>query len=531
MMGLFERSKSWFKPKARGWSNDVISEVVKPTAAEKSRYFAAAHLSRTNSFSTFPQAYGREIYMNLAALRLHSRDLTQNNAYARNFIELCSTHIVGPEGVVLESKVEGYKGLRSGMNSKIEKAWLDWCERVTCDGRLSLVEVEQQVASAVARDGECFIVLHRGFKDNSCGLGLEILDANQVDWMHELPVDVKTGIRTEMGIQHDRWGKPLGYYIFTADPMDWTGSPVREFVPAENIIHVYREDRARGIRGIPWMTASMPMLNMLGQLLNAELASAIAGANQFGVIEGQETDDAESPNEYAVSEDPRDTAQDLTSEELSWLGLAPGQKATFPPTQHPNPNLPQFTITLLHAIAASNQLAYHSLTGDVSQANYSSARVALLNERDNWKKLQKWFIRQFMDPVFEAWLQMAILSGELKLPVMEYKTACKPHWWARSWDWVDPEKDAKASIMAIRAGLSTHAEELGQQGRNWRRTFEQLAVEQEFQRELKVNIDLDLAKGSHTALSDLAAPQPVEAQQQEPAVSPLPDKPGDVNGK
>lgn len=509
--------RSIFMPPAPDRSETFYAEVVKPRLKHATnRYFAAAHLTRTTSFSTFPQAYGREIYMNLAALRLHSRDLVQNNPYARNYIELCSTHIVGDGGVVLESRVEGYKGPREEINKRIETAWENWCESVTCDGRLSLIEVEQSIAASVARDGECFIVLHRGFPRNPFGFALEILDATQVDWMYEVPVDLKTGIRTQMGITHDAWGKPIGYWVFTADPMDYSGSPMRRWIPASDIVHVYREDRVRGVRGIPWMTASMPTLNMLGQLLNAELASAIAGANQFGVIEGADVDDADGPEDYATSEDPRDTAHDISSEELAWLGLAPGQKASFPPTMHPNPHLAGFCTTLLHAIAASNQVAYHSLTGDVSQANYSSARVALLNERDCWKKLQKWFIKQFMDPIFQAWLQMAVISGELKLPAINIATACQPHWWARSWDWVDPEKDIKASIQAIRAGLSTHAEELGQQGRNWRRTFEQLAIEQAYQRKLGVNVDLDLAKGSNVAPSDLASPQDVGTQEQNP---------------
>ena len=515
-MSLTERAKNLFMPKSEGLTREAVAATWQaPARQAANRYFAAAHLTRTTSFSAFPQAYGREIYMNLAALRAHSRDLVQNNPYARNYIELCSTHLVGDEGVVLESKVEGYGGPRADVNKRIEKAWAEWSKSVTCDGRLSLVEVQQQVAGAVARDGECFIALHRGFRDNPFRFALEILDATQVDWQYEVAADAN-GVRTQMGVQHDQWGKPLGYWVFANDPMDWGAQHTRRFIPAKDLLHVYREDRVRGIRGIPWMTASMPTLNMLGQLLNAELAAAIAGANQFGVIEGTLDDDSEDPNDYAISEDPRDTAHEINSEELSWLGLAPGQKASFPPTMHPNPHLGGFCTTLLHAIAASNQVAYHSLTGDVSQANYSSARVALLNERDTWKKLQKWFVKQLMDPLFEAWLQMAVLSGELKLPTSSFKSLCQPHWWARSWDWIDPETEIKSSIMAIRAGLSTHAEELGQQGRNWRRTFEQLATEQAYQRELKVYIEMDLGKGSNAAPSDLASPMSTNTEAQNP---------------
>jgi lambda family phage portal protein len=307
---------------------------------------------------------------------------------------------------------------------------------------------------------------------------------------------------------------------------------VRTFVPANQIIHIFRKDRMKGIRGIPWMTATMPAINMLGELLNAELASAIVGARQTGVIQGQFDDDAEDESDTSISEDPRDTAAEMTSEECSLLGVAPGQKVTFPPAPHPNPHLSGFSVTLLHSIAAGNQVAYHSLTNDVSQANYSSARVALLNERDNWKKLQRWYIHQAKKPLFHVWLEMAVLSGQLKLPSSTdlNMVAKSARWWARSWDWVDPEKDIKSSIMAIRAGLSTHAEELGQQGRNWRKTFAQLAVEQSEQRRLGVHVELDLAKGSNLQPSDLADPTSTDTDVQNPAESVEPAKGDETNG-
>jgi lambda family phage portal protein len=470
------------------------------------RFFAGAHLSRTTTFSTYPEAYNRDIYMNLAALRLHSQDLAQNNCYCRNYIELVGTHVVGDDGIILESQVKGRDGrLKEALNRRIEDAWLDWCDCVTADGRNSMLELDEQVAKACARDGEAFIVQHRGFQGNRCRYALELLDPWQIDWMHEVPLDLKTGLRTQMGIQQDRFGRTLGFWVYTAHPYDWTGSPVRTFVPAQDIIHVYREDRMRGVRGIPWMTPTLLAVNMLGQLLQAELASAIHSANTVGVIEGQYDDDAESNEEAAISEDPRDTTQDMTSEEVSWVGLAPGQKATFPNPTHPNPHLSQFAVTLLHSIAAGNQVAYHSLTNDVSQANYSSARVALLNERDNWRKLQRWFIHRWKAEVYRSWLQMAVLSGALELPGADLNQIAKSAlWYARSWDWIDPVNDVKASILAIRAGLSTHAEELGKTGHNWRRVIDQLGVEQAYQREKQVIVCLDFGKGANDQPSDLA---------------------------
>jgi hypothetical protein len=67
---------------------------------------------------------------------------------------------------------------------------------------------------------------------------------------------------------------------------------------------------------------------------------------------------------------------------------------------------------------------------------------------------------------------------------MTFEKAYAPRWWARSWDWVDPEKDAKASLLAIQGGLSTHQAELGARGQDWRETFKQLAEEKKVAEEL-----------------------------------------------
>ena len=49
-----------------------------------------------------------------------------------------------------------------------------------------------------------------------------------------------------------------------------------------------------------------------------------------------------------------------------------------------------FTKTVLRCIASGHWLAYASLSNDLREANYSSARVGLLIERKMWRTLQEW---------------------------------------------------------------------------------------------------------------------------------------------
>ncbi len=95
-----------------------------------------------------------------------------------------------------------------------------------------------------------------------------------------------------------------------------------------------------------------------------------------------------------------------------------------------------------------------------SQSNYSSSRLALIDDRDLWRTLQRWFIRDFRMPIHKQWLQQAILSGAIpSINLQEYganpakfeAVRFKP----RGWSWIDPTKEVEAYTAAILAGFTT----------------------------------------------------------------------------
>jgi hypothetical protein len=68
----------------------------------------------------------------------------------------------------------------------------------------------------------------------------------------------------------------------------------------------------------------------------------------------------------------------------------------------PNPNL--IRLHALHAARgrAGIGVSYESLSRDYSQSNYSSSRLALLDDRDLWRFYQSWFTRDFRKKVHRA---------------------------------------------------------------------------------------------------------------------------------
>jgi lambda family phage portal protein len=403
--------------------------------------------------------------------------------------------------VQFESEIMGNKDKpKKDWNDLIETEFAKWGRSCSTDGLLTWLSFQHLVSETVAQDGEVLIRRVRGFS-NAHRYAVEIIDADRLDWQFNVSANAQ-GVRVIMGVEVDAWGKPLAYHIWSAHPYDFEARPQRQRVPAEQIIHLFSHDRARATRGVPWASPVMPQLNMLGRLWSSELAAANAEADRLGIIktqQGMPLDDFDG--------DPVAVANEMESEHAQFLGLDPGLDIVFPTIQHPNGQLADFSRALLKGIAAGLGVSYHSLAGDVSDANYSSARVALLDERDHWRKRQSWLITNLHDVVFRDWLEMALLNGSLPLPVVDIEKICCPTWWPRSWDWVDPMKDIDAALTSVRGGLSTYQKELGARGMDWRETFAQLAQEKEFAKNLGLVLDEPNTKAL-TKPPETPAPEP-----------------------
>lgn len=116
---------------------------------------------------------------------------------------------------------------------------------------------------------------------------------------------------------------------------------------------------------------------------------------------------------------------------------------------------------------STKTLITEGLCSHNSQSNYSSSRLALLDDRDLWRTLQQWWIRSFRLPLHAEWLQQAVLSGSIpQISVAQYANdrskfeavAFKP----RGWSWIDPTKEVESAKEAIKAGLTTVTDVISQ---------------------------------------------------------------------
>jgi lambda family phage portal protein len=145
---------------------------------------------------------------------------------------------------------------------------------------------------------------------------------------------------------------------------------------------------------------------------------------------------------------------------------------------------------LTRRFAAGVGCSYATISKDFSDTNYSSSRLSILEDRDHWRVVQSVLIQYFHQRVFEEWLKAAMLAGDLPSPTFnDYWTKPErynnPRWQARSYSWVDPQKELKAVEMARQLMLQSHSEQIAEHsGDQFEMVMAQIALENELKESL-----------------------------------------------
>jgi lambda family phage portal protein len=438
--------------------------------------FKGAEMSRLwYDWVASPISADQEIYNDFLRLRHRARELRRNNALIRQYITMLENNVIVDAGLKLQALVRNADGkLAAQINTKIEAAWEAWAKIVTVDCTMGLVDAEHLLLASLAVDGEICIRKIRSYADNKFRFAIQIIDPDLLD--HQFfrgpgAGDNQNEIR--LGVEINTWGKPVAYWFWDRHPTDLTnvGARKRIRVLADEIIHVFRPDRVNQSRGVTWLNSIMMPTKMLDGYVEAEVVAARIGASKMGFFEWQDGSDYEPPKE--------DEKLDIEATPGSFEMLPPGLKLTEWKPEHPSTAFPNFLKSIQRWIASALGVSYNAIANDLEGINFSSIRAGLLQERDQWRKLQKFFARRVLHPIYEEWLEFATLSGQLVLDSRQWELFYKVKFVPRGWQWVDPLKDVNSSIAEIDNGLTSRGRVCAEQGEEWADIAEELKEEQD----------------------------------------------------
>jgi lambda family phage portal protein len=427
------------------------------------QYAGAKNTALTGGFSTYSTGSAdTELAQSLVSLRSRSRQLMRDAPYAKRARTIVVNNVVGT-GVGLQAQVQNTRGeLHDRINADIEARWDEWSIANNCHtgGALHFGDLERACLAEVFTTGEAFLRKHqRAFGASKIDFALELIEAERLADEYMSPAANPGGVIGEMrmGVEVDTYGRPMAYWLRERHPgelrttADHAVRLIR--VPADQIIHVRVVDRWPMTRGEPWLHCVLRKLNDMQEYSGSELTAARMGSNYFATLE--------SPNEDPMpAEEQKDGSRQMSIEPGMIDQLAPGEELKFHAPNRPNTAMDPFLRHMLREVAAGIGVSYESLSRDYSQSNYSSSRLALLDDRDLWRVLQQWWARSFREPLHRAWLQAAVGSGALaSVPFesfwLDQARYAAVRWKFRGWSWVDPTKEVAAYKEAVRAGFTT----------------------------------------------------------------------------
>ena len=493
------------------WLDSLVGRMGYTKPMKAKRRFDAAQISRlTAGWAGTSNSVNQDVRTGLSLLRARSRDLALNNDYAKKFIQMVGTHVVGPTGFQLQVRATEPDGRPdTTANNAIESHFSRWAKRGVCDvtRKMSFLDVQHLIIKTVARDGECLVRKVYGRGANNYGFGLQVLSIDRLD-VDRNEEDLKNGNSIRMGIEISQYGEPVAYHVRVKNPADnvyATAVGTRfERIPATEIYHLFVASDPEQIRGFPWMHTAMTRMQNLGGFEEAAVIAARVGASKMGFFTSPDGDGT------ALSDGEDENGNLITEADPGTFGVLPTgyDFQSFNP-DYPTANYEPFVKSCLRGIASGLGVAYNTLSNDLEGVNFSSIRTGVLEERDNWMVIQNWMIDSFLIDVYEQWLSQAMLLGAITtangstLPLAKLEKFNASQWMPRRWSWVDPMKDAQTAVLLVNNNLKSRRDVIAEAGRDLEDTWTQLQAESA----MAAQMNIDLSNGQ---AADPAAIAPAE---------------------
>jgi len=240
---------------------------------------------------------------------------------------------------------------------------------------------------------------------------------------------------------------------------------------------------------------------MLNAYEESEAVAARIGASKMGLFEKRADSLAGD-----LASDPRPATMEANPGTFEIVPDGYEFKAWEP--DHPTAQFPAFIKQMLRKIASGFSVFYNVLANDAEGVSYSTMRSFALVERDDWRSIQQDFIDMWRRPLYAAWLGMALLTGSLKLSSRDPSRYMAVRHRPRGWQWIDPEKEAKAAVLSIQNGLGTRTGFLAEKGEDIEDVFAELAREQALAKEYGLSIS-----GEAAAAAAPAEEQPKDSEE------------------
>jgi len=398
-----------------------------------------------------------------AIMRAKARSLVQNVPYARAALDALVANVVGT----------GITPVWGGADPEaVATLWADWVKVADADGKSDFYGLQALAYRTMEQDGEV-LVRYRWRRDED-GLPVPLqLQLLEIDWLDTGRQQGAAGSnRVVNGIEYDLLGRKVAYWLWDQHPGDISarkGTRTQSSrVPANLITHLYRAERPGQGRGFTRFAPVISSIRDLRLLEDAELQRKNLEA-RLGVIVSGDASLFAAPPQQLTGDQAKATGELGEMPSGSMVNIPPGSNVT---TVAPNPSqgYTDYVRLQLHLILAGFGVPYEEGTGDMSEVNFSSARVRQQQFRRQCEQTQ-WLelVPGLCNAVAAKFLEAARLVNKVR------KDTAVSDWSTPKWEYVKPSEDVAASIQEIGSGQQSISEHIRRKGYTPKKVFDELA--------------------------------------------------------
>lgn len=388
-------------------------------------------------------SHGPETLAAVPMVRSRARHAYANNGYIRNAVNAIVAEAVG-------AGIEGNSGHPDAYTAAlIDKAFS--AANLDAEGRTDTRGMTAAAVLAENVDGEAFFVAER----RDSGTVWRQIPAEFVD---ESDTRELADGYVVAGVEFTNDGTRRAYHIRPQRPTDLypvTAESIR--VPAEDVLHIYRQLGPGQVRGISQLAPVLLTVNELDQALDALLVGLKTSAMFAGFV-------TDMTNMGGGAEAFPDGLADISLEPGVVRVLPGGMDIKFSAPDQARESI-AFAKLTLGQIAAGLGVPQHLVDGDLTQANYSSLRAGLLPFRAKVEQyVYHTLVPQFLNPIFRRFVTEEYLAGRLDVP--DLSAALTAEWLPPRPMQVDPQKDMAAAREALAMGLTSRRQAVAAMGWN-----------------------------------------------------------------
>ena len=454
----------------RRMESDGLYRDAVQTLLRARGYRAAKDGSSVTPWTGGTRSADAEILTDLPSLRNRARELNRDDPIGSGLAGTFVRNVIGT-GIRPQARSDSPE-----TNRAIEAVFAGRCDGLVPADRLTFAEQQALLFGKVVEDGEVFVKESK--RSPGDPLWYEIVEADRVS----TPSGTRQSGGHEVidGVEKDALGVPVAYWIRKRHPGDVSqvGTWDRESydrVPVDAVCHLKFVGRPGQTRGVPMFHAILQDIRDLDLLLLAALKRSQIAACLAVFIRS-----ASSIEELAdVTAQKYGYRLDQDFEPGMIYKLYPEETVETLVPNFPTPELVPFVIMLCRRIGAALGISWQVVLRDFGDSTYSSARTDLLESRQTYTCLQRWFVEKFLNWQWAAVLTDAKLRGEAGLRGVAPEQIRQVQWIADGWRWIDPLKEAQSIKTALQVGLTTLQDEAARLGKDYEALIKQRAREKE----------------------------------------------------